>query len=164
MAGARSSKSKGSQRPPHRGGTRSYPRTARINEVMREVIADELERIGDERLGLLTITGISVDPDLLHATVWVSALTVHGGVEAVSEALGEHRAQLQRAVGRQIRMKRTPLLQFKSDPAILAGQRIESIIRDLPPMAPDADDAESGDEHGQDEGQASHDEGMNSAE
>ncbi len=121
-----------SNRAPNRGSTRSYPRTARLNELLREVIAEELERIGDDRLGLLTITGITVDPDLKNAKVWVSALTVIGGIDAVSEALAEHRVPLQAAVARQIRMKRTPLLTFVNDPAITNGQRIESILRDLP--------------------------------
>ena len=35
-----------------------YPRTARVNEVLREVVADELERIDDERLGITTVTGV----------------------------------------------------------------------------------------------------------
>ena len=49
---------------------RRYDRTARVNEVVREVLADELERIGDPALGLLTITGVEVTPDLRQATVY----------------------------------------------------------------------------------------------
>jgi ribosome-binding factor A len=128
-----------SRSAPNRGSVRSYPRTARLNELLREVIAEELERIGDDRLGLVTITGITVDPDLKNAKVWVSALTVDGGVDAVSEALAEHRVPLQAAVARQIRMKRTPLLTFVNDPAITNGQRIESILRELP-RGPELDD------------------------
>ena len=116
-----------------RGAARGFPRVARINEVMREVVADELERIGDDRLGLLTVTGVTVDPDLRHATVWLSALMSPGGVDAVLDVVGEHRSALQAAVNRQVRMKRTPLLQFSADPAITNGQRIEDVIRALPP-------------------------------
>ena len=54
-----------SQRRIHTGGSRSsghkYPRSARLNEILREVIADELVRIDDERLELVTITGVDVD-------------------------------------------------------------------------------------------------------
>jgi ribosome-binding factor A len=137
--GKRNASHGASNHAPNRGSARSYPRTARLNELLREVIAEELERIGDDRLGLVTITGITVDPDLKNAKVWVSALTVDGGVDAVSEALAQHRVPLQAAVARQIRMKRTPLLTFVNDPAITNGQRIESILRDLP-RGPELDD------------------------
>ena len=52
--------------------SRRYPRTARVNHVVHEVVADELERIDDDRLELTTVTGVEVDPDLRHATVWLS--------------------------------------------------------------------------------------------
>ncbi len=120
------------RRSSHAGSSRSYPRTARINEALREVIAEELEIIGDERLDLFTVTGITTDPDLRHANVWYSTLAGHGDMNAVKEALAEYRVRLQAAVGRQVRLKRTPLLQFTPDPAIEQGQRIEQIIRSMP--------------------------------
>jgi ribosome-binding factor A len=120
------------RRSAHGGSHRSYPRTARINEALREVIAEELEIIGDERLDLVTVTGINTDPDLRHATVWYSTLAGRGDLDAVREGFAEHRVQLQAAVGRQVRLKRTPLLQFTPDPAIEQGQRIEDILRSMP--------------------------------
>ena len=106
---------------------RRYPRVARVNELLREVIADELERLDDDRLALATVTGVTTDPDLRHATVWFASLA-----EATADALSEHRVQLQAAVGRQVRMKRTPELAFKADPAVASGSRVEEIIRNLP--------------------------------
>ena len=53
---------------------RRYDRTARVNEVVREVLADELERLSDPGLGLVTVTGVEVTPDLRQATVYYSAL------------------------------------------------------------------------------------------
>lgn len=115
-----------------RTSSRHYPRTARINEVLREVIAEELEQIGDDGLDLVTVTGVNVDPDLRHATVWFSALTGAAGIDGATKALAVHRVELQAAVARQVRMKWTPLLQFKADPAITEGIRIEEVIRDMP--------------------------------
>ena len=107
-------------------GVARYPRALRVNQVLRQVLAEELERLvdADERLELITVTAVETAPDLRHATVYVSSL----GTEA-AEALGERRAQLQRAVGRQVRMKRTPLLEFAVDPAVVAGERVESSLR-----------------------------------
>ena len=105
---------------------RRYPRTARVNHVVQEVVAEELERIDDDRLGMTTVTGVEVDPDLRHATVWLSSLT-----NASQEALTQHRVRLQSAIGRQMRMKRTPELRFRADPAVETGQRVEDILRGL---------------------------------
>ena len=105
---------------------RRYPRTARLNHVVHEVVAEELERIDDDRLDLMTVTGVEVDPDLRHATVWLSSLSPES-----AEALGRHRVRLQAAIGHQMRMKRTPELRFRADPAVASGQRVEDILRRL---------------------------------
>jgi len=107
-------------------GSHRYPRTARVGEVLREVIAEELERSGadDARLVLVTVTGVDVDPDLRHATVWLSSLG-----EGAAEALAERRIGLQAAIARQVRLKHTPQLAFAADPAVERGNRIEDIIR-----------------------------------
>src|SRR4051794_25981009 len=105
-----------------------YPRAVRVNEVLREVLAEELERLSDadDRLGLLTVTAVNVDPDLRHATVLLASIT-----EAARQALEEDRVRLQSAVARQLRLKRTPQLSFEVDPAITTGARIEDILRGL---------------------------------
>jgi len=90
----------------------------------------------DDRLRLLTVTSVDITPDLSRATVYLSSLP-----EAAVEALGEERAQLQRTIARQVRMKRTPLLVFESDPAVAHGLRVEEILRTLR-EGPGDDDAE----------------------
>ena len=53
---------------------RKFPRTARVNEVMLEVLADELERMSDPRLELVTLTGVDVSRDLAVAKVYYSTM------------------------------------------------------------------------------------------
>ncbi len=106
---------------------RRYPRMARVNELVREVLAEEIELLqGDERIGLLTVTHVEVDPDLRRAKVLLSSL----GDEA-EEALMENRTKLQATLARQVRLRRTPQLTFMADPAIQVGTRVEEILRDL---------------------------------
>ena len=105
-----------------------FPRTARVNQVLREVVADTLERLSDtdERLRLLTVTAVDTSPDLRHAVVYLSSLP-----DAAADALAEERAELQRAIGRQVRLKRTPQLTFAADPGVAHGTHVEEMLRDL---------------------------------
>jgi ribosome-binding factor A len=107
---------------------RRFPRAARINEVLRQVLAEEIERLvdTDERLTLLTITAVETDRDLRRAVLLFSRL---GPTEI--EALDEARVRLQATVARQVRLKWTPLLSWEQDPAIVDGQRVEDILRNL---------------------------------
>lgn len=108
------------------GNHHPYPRSARVNQILREVISEELMRIADfdDRLGLLTITGVETAPDLRQAMVFFDSLSVE-----TREALDVHRAQLQSAVNVQTRLKRTPKLTFMADPAVASGEAVEEILR-----------------------------------
>ncbi len=132
-----------SKRPTHRNRpptNRQYPRTARLNQLVREIVADELERIDDERLGLVTITAVNVEPDMRGALVLFDTLDGEDGDAEVLEALGEARIRLQRAIGRQARSKRVPLLTFAPDVAVRTGERIDSILRGIE-IEPEDDEA-----------------------
>ncbi len=115
-----------------RSGPSRYPRTARVNQVLREVVAEELERLADvdERLRLLTVTAVDTAPDLRRATVYLSSLPE----EAVA-ALADRRVHLQRALAGQMRLKRTPQLVFVADPAVRSGEQVDQILRRIQPAA-----------------------------
>jgi ribosome-binding factor A len=108
------------------GSHHPYPRSARVNQILREVISDELVRISDvdERLGLLTVTGVDTTPDLRQAMVFFDSLS-----EEAKAALEERRGQIQGAVNVQTRMKRTPKLSFMADPAVASGSAVEELLR-----------------------------------
>ncbi len=108
------------------GSHHPYPRSARVNKILREVISDELVRISDvdERLGLLTVTGVDTSPDMRHAMVYFDSLS-----EGAKLALEERRGQIQGAVNAQTRLKRTPKLAFMADPAVASGTIVEELLR-----------------------------------
>jgi ribosome-binding factor A len=97
-----------------------------VNQILREIISDELVRLSDidERLGLLTVTGVDTTADLSQAMVFFDSLS-----EEVRVALEERRAQIQASVNVQTRLKRTPRLTFMADPAIARGTAVEEILR-----------------------------------
>jgi ribosome-binding factor A len=109
-------------------GHHAYPRSARVNQILREVISDELMRLADvdDRIGFVTVTGVETTEDLRSATVFLDSLDAD-----TAAVLEERRAQIQGSVNAQTRFKRTPKLSFRADPAILAGEAVERVLRQL---------------------------------
>src|SRR3954465_10886334 len=98
-------------------------RMRRVNESVRQVLADSLPELKDPRIGLVTITGVVTSPDLRYATVYVSVL---GSVEkrtATLRGLEAAHGVLQSRLARELRMKRTPQLTFEYDPTVEQGGR-----------------------------------------
>ena len=115
-------------------------RTARVGELIRRIVAQEMELLDDDRLSMVSITSVDVDRDLHRAVVWFTTLAGDDDPEVV-EALDEHRPQLRRSVATQTRLRRAPELDFRSDATLRSAERIEQLLRetaDSPPV-PDPD-------------------------
>ena len=108
---------------------RRVARTARLSETLREVIADELTKIDDDRLGFVTITTVDVDSEMNRGIVFYDSMQGADGDEQILEALNDHRKRLQSVIADQVRARRTPVLQFRPDDAIRAAQRIDEVLR-----------------------------------
>ena len=76
----------------------SYPRAARISETVREVVAEELVRIDDDRLAFVTVTSIDVDSEMNRGIVYYDSLQGEEGDKRILEALNENRKRLQSAI------------------------------------------------------------------
>lgn len=111
---------------------KSYPRSARLGETLREVLAEELVRIDDERLAFVTVTRIDVDPEMNRAIVYFDSLSGEDGDPGIVEAFADHRIRLQSSIGRQVRAKKTPILSFRPDEVIRSAERIERILHEDP--------------------------------
>jgi len=115
------------QRPQPR---RQYSRTDRIAETIREIVATELERLGDERLDLVTVTNVVVDADLSTAKVYYSALTAtaEDRTDQLAEGFEAVRWPIQRVVNKAMTARRTPQIVFVPDDVLSAALRIEDIL------------------------------------
>ncbi|MGQ0847681.1 MAG: 30S ribosome-binding factor RbfA [Actinomycetota bacterium] len=108
----------------------SYPRSRRINAIVKEVLADEVEQLTDPRLGLVSVTGVEVTADMRHAVVFVSALD-REHLDDTIRGLRAATPRLRAAVGRQVRIKYTPELEFRPDRGVVEGERIDALLRSL---------------------------------
>ena len=111
------------------------------------MLAEELAQIDDERLEWVSITQIDVDSEMNHAVVYFDSMRGPDGDDDIVEALGENRKRLQGAIGRQVRARKTPILEFRPDEVIRAAERIDQILREHPsPQRPDERPEQSPDE------------------
>jgi ribosome-binding factor A len=119
-------------------------RMRRVNEAVRAVVADAVGDLKDPRIGMVTVTGVSVTPDLGEATVYVSVLGGAKKRDATLAGLESARGVLQGRINRELSLRRTPTLAFAYDEAVERGVRmtklIDELAADLPPD--DGDDAE----------------------
>ena len=102
----------------------------RVNSVIKEILADEVERLSDSRLEMVSITGIDTAPNLRSATVYVDVLDFDKRQPAL-DALRGSAIRLQKAIGSQARLKYTPTLEFAVDPAVTGGERIDALLRSI---------------------------------
>jgi len=103
-------------------------RTAKVGELIRRVVASELEEIEDERLDLVSLTGVDVDRDLHKAVIWFTTFDRDDDPE-IAEAFDEYRGRLRHQVSTSTKLRRAPELEFRADDSLRSAARIEQILQ-----------------------------------
>lgn len=120
-------------------------RLPRLNEQMRRDIAEILRtRVRDPRVAAVSVTGVSVTPDLTLARVHVR---LPGDGEERKAALAGLEAAapfIRREVGQGMRIRRVPELRFQEDATREHASRIEEILREVTPPGGWPEDGEGG--------------------
>jgi ribosome-binding factor A len=106
-------------------------RTSRVSEEFREILAEEIPRLKDPRVGFVTVTGVRVSADLRHARVFYTSMGDERARRASAAALRSARAHLRRVIGSQVRLKTLPDLEFEEDDTSETADRIETLFRKL---------------------------------
>jgi ribosome-binding factor A len=106
-------------------------RTRRVADAILGEVADLLRRrIKDPRIGFLTLTGVEVTPDLRHAKVFYSVVGDAAQRAATRKGLDSATPFVQGEVGRRLRLRNTPTLEFRFDASLERGQRIEQLLKE----------------------------------
>ena len=117
------------------------PRMRKVNELVREVVADAVTDLKDPRIGFVTITGAETSPDLRHAVVYYSVMGTDEEKADTAVALARATPRIQSAIGTETRLRYTPKLTFEVDRSIDQGIRISQILTEL---AEDSDQDQTG--------------------
>jgi ribosome-binding factor A len=109
-------------------------RMRRVDEAVREVLSDALGHrdLKDPRIGFVTVTEVKTSADLRHARVYVSVLGSEEEREQTLAGLRSAHGVLQRRVAAELRLKRTPTLEFTYDDTTDRAMRLEALLEDGP--------------------------------
>jgi ribosome-binding factor A len=106
-------------------------RPDRVAEEFREVLAEEIPRLKDPRIGFVTVTRVDVSPDLRRATVYYTVMGEGRDHRATGAGLRSARAHLRSELGRQVRLKFTPELEFQEDVGLAQVERVTELLRQI---------------------------------
>jgi ribosome-binding factor A len=106
-------------------------RMRRVNESVRAVVAEGVGELKDPRIGMVTVTGVRVTPDLQDATVYVSVLGNEKKRRASLAGLESAHGVLQARINRELRLRRTPTLVFSYDESVERGVHMTKLIDEL---------------------------------
>jgi ribosome-binding factor A len=113
-------------------------RMRRVDEAIRQVIGDAVTgELKDPRVGFVTVTDVRTSADLRHARVYVSVLGESGAPselaqrEASLDGLRSAHGFLQGRVAAELRLKRTPALEFCYDDTIDRALRVDALIDEI---------------------------------
>jgi ribosome-binding factor A len=109
-------------------------RTDRVAEALQALVADLLLReIKDPRIGLVTVTGVQVTPDLRHARIFFSTLGDDAqraqSLKGLTSAAGFVRSQ----VARKLNLRVAPEIVFEFDPSLEQAERVSRLLKDALP-------------------------------
>ena len=106
-------------------------RTDRVAEEFREILAEEVQRLKDPRIGFVTVTHVEVSPDLQHAWAYYTVLGDDSQQRGTAAGLRSAVPHLRHELGRQVRLKTVPELEFRIDETAASNRRIDEIIDQL---------------------------------
>ena len=106
-------------------------RGERVAEEIRGVLAELVREVRDPRVGFVTLTGVTLSPDLKQARVYVSRLGSETDRAAAVEALNHAATFLRRALADRAKLRHTPMLRFVSDATLERGSRVEELIQEI---------------------------------
>jgi ribosome-binding factor A len=110
-----------------------HRRADRVAEAIREEVASFLARgAKDPRIiGLVTVTGVNVTPDLRRAVVFVSVLGSDEEQRSTFEGLESAASHMRSLVAKRVRLRFAPEIEFRIDHSFARASRIESLLAQI---------------------------------
>ena len=120
--------------------TKSFHRSDRVSAQLRRELGTLVhEFVREHNLPSSSVSDFEVTRDLAHAKVFITALMQERSAEAV-KGLKALAPQIRFQLGKAMKLRHVPELHFHYDDSVDRGERIENLLRDLPPAPVDEED------------------------
>ena len=104
-------------------------RVNRVAEQMKKELGEIiLQKVKDPRIGFVTVTDVEVTGDLQNATIYISVLGNESEKEATLKGLEKAKGFIRTEIGKRIRLRVIPEIEFAFDESIAYGNRIETLL------------------------------------
>jgi ribosome-binding factor A len=100
-------------------------------QIQHEISTMLLRNVKDRRIGMVTVTGVDLSPDLRHARVYVSCMGTDQERAGTMVALNHAAGWIRHELGQRIRMKFLPELVFQIDASLEYGERIDRLLDEI---------------------------------
>ncbi|MBI2994881.1 MAG: 30S ribosome-binding factor RbfA [Gammaproteobacteria bacterium] len=111
---------------------REYGRNRRVADLVQREVADLVQReLDQQRTGMITISEVDVSPDLSIAKIYFSCLDPATDRRPLVNELNNLAGHFRHVLGRRLRMRTVPRLQFVFDQSVERGSRLSSLIDSL---------------------------------
>jgi ribosome-binding factor A len=108
-----------------------YKRSQRVSDLLREEIADIImHKLKDPRIGFITVTGVDLTDDLKIAAVYISVLKEEEKTTTL-EILNAAKSFIRSELSKRLKLRYIPSIDFKNDPSIEYGSKIEKLLDDI---------------------------------
>jgi len=107
------------------------PRARKLADQIQRILAERLQKgLRDPEMGFVTITDVRMTGDLQHATVFYTVLGTDAEREATANALARATGMLRTEVGRHLRVRLIPSLEFVADALPGTVDDIERLLQE----------------------------------
>jgi ribosome-binding factor A len=106
-------------------------RPDRVAEEFREILAEEIPRLKDPRVGFVTVTHVEVTPDLRRAIVYYTAFGDDPARRRTRAGLVSAAAHLRTTLGHQVKLRYTPEVEFEEDVGLTQVERVSEILKQI---------------------------------
>lgn len=119
---------------------KTFHRSDRVSAQLRRELGKLVhEFVREHGLPSASVSDVEVTRDLAHAKVFVTALMQERSAEAV-KGLKELAPQIRYRLGKAMKLRHVPELHFHYDESVDRGERMENLLRGLPPPPADEED------------------------
>ena len=110
----------------------THNRPERVGQMVQQLLGEIFARgMRDPRIGLVTITGVKMSPDLRVAKVFYSMIGTEEQRAATKEGLDAAKAFVRREVTSRVKLRVSPEVHFAFDGSLEEGDKIERLLKQV---------------------------------